>query len=679
MASPPDPPTPPRPLLSGIVVQWGDPGDLRALLRAWPRDPRWELVIVDNDGRAREAFVGVAAQGAEPPEAVLVEPGGNLGFAGGANAGVARARAPLVLIANPDAVPLGGALRDLVDHLAAHPSSAGAVPRLEGPTGEPQSDWQLGRLPRALELVVESLLVALPRGPAEEPEAGTPIEQPAAAALVLRRSVFEAIGGFDPGFFPAWFEDVDLAHRLRRAGHDLVYVPTARFRHRLGSSVGRLGYGAFLWIYHRNRLRYLGKHHGRRTRALARWLLVPGALLRLLLAPLYPPRRAGSRRAAIRGLALLALAAATDFRRPSRWARRFAAPPDERVADERVASGTAGAAGERSIASPGVAVLIVTWNAAADLPDCLEALRRSEELATEVVVVDCASDDRSAETARDHGAGLPLTVVELDANRGFAGGMNVGLAHSRSPLVLTLNADARVEPSFLGRLRSRMESHPEIGVGAVTGRLIRPGDAARTRRLDACGMRLTRAWRHLDRGSSSPDRGQWSRPERVFGGTGAACLFRRAALEDVALDGEIFDERFHSFREDAELCFRLRERGWEVLYEPRAVAEHRRSNLPERRRRMSAAVNRHALKNRYLLRLYHQTPGNLLRTLPWTLARDLGALAWVLAFERTSLAAYRWLWVHRRELLARRRTIQSRRSVPARAIDRWFTRDGEPL
>ena len=147
----------------------------------------------------------------------------------------------------------------------------------------------------------------------------------------------------------------------------------------------------------------------------------------------------------------------------------------------------------------------------------------------------------------------------------------------------------------------------------------------------------------------------------------------------MAVDGEIFDTRFHSFREDAELCFRLRERGWEILYEPAAVAEHRRFNLPERRSAMPAFVNYHSLKNRYLLRLTHQTAGNFLRTLGPTLVRDLMAAAWVVLGERSSLPAYAWLWRHRAEIRRRRRTIQERRTAPAAALDRWFFSAGEPL
>jgi GT2 family glycosyltransferase len=337
--------------------------------------------------------------------------------------------------------------------------------------------------------------------------------------------------------------------------------------------------------------------------------------------------------------------------------------------------------GEGSGVRPVVAVCIVTHDSAPDLPGCLEAVARLEHRPLEIVVVDCASADGSLEAARRSASALPADVpfqaTGLTENAGFAGGMNAAFALTAAPFVLTLNADARPAPDYVSRLLALCEAH--VRAGAVTGRLVRPVDADGRRRLDACGMRLIRTWRHLDRGSGEEDRGQYSTPERVFGATGAASLFRRAALDDAAVEGEIFDSCFHSFREDAELCFRLRERGWEVLYEPAAVTEHRRFNLPERRSAMPPVVNYHSLKNRYLLRLYHQTAGNLLRTLAPTLLRDIAALGYVVLRERSSLAAYAWLWRHRAEILRRRRIIQGRRTVSAASIDRWFSSPGEPI
>jgi GT2 family glycosyltransferase len=338
---------------------------------------------------------------------------------------------------------------------------------------------------------------------------------------------------------------------------------------------------------------------------------------------------------------------------------------------------TAPAPGPVSEGAPAVAVCIVTHDDAADLPSCFRAVADLAHRPLEIAVADSGSSDGSLAVARAEApAGIPLAAVDLGGNLGFAAGMNAAISATPAPFVLSLNADALPEPEYVSRLLARFAAHPDLRVGAVTGRLVRATAPGEPRRLDACGMRLTRTWRHLDRGSGELDRGQYAIPERVFGATGAATLFRREALLDAAIEGEVFDPRFHSFREDAELCFRLRERGWEILYEPAAVAVHRRFNLPERRRQMPAHVNYHSLKNRYLLRFYHQTRGNLLATLLPTAFRDLLALGHALLRERSSLPAYGWLWRNRREILARRRAIAARRRND---VGRWFHTEGEPL
>ena len=326
-----------------------------------------------------------------------------------------------------------------------------------------------------------------------------------------------------------------------------------------------------------------------------------------------------------------------------------------------------------------VAIAIVTHNDATDLVDCLDAVARLDPAPCELVIVDCASHDGSRQVARESWPeGLDGETVSLEENRGFAGGMNEAIGRSRAAWVLTLNADARPATDYLGCLLGLATAASPRKVGAVTGRLTRP-PVDGTTQVDAAGMRLVPTWRHLDRGSGTPDRGQLSRPEWVFGGTGAATLFRREALVDVALEGYPFDPLFHTFREDAELCFRLCERGWEILYAPAAACLHRRFSLPSRRHSMPATVNYHSLKNRYLLRIYHQTMPNLLWTFPFTLWRDALALGWVVLAERSSLDAYAWLWRHRRELVERRRTVQAQRTEPWWRLDRWFLRSARPF
>lgn len=302
-----------EPLLSGVVVHWRNEDLLAELAAAWPRDPRFELVVVDN-GSSVPLPSGVR----------ILRPGRNLGFAGGANAGIAAAQGAILLILNPDAVPEGDALERLLEGFAALPDAAGLAPRLVGPEGEPQTAWQLRRLPSAWQVLLQAFPFVESPQTVEEPPAGTPVEQPAAAALAFRREALAAVGGFDDGFHPAWFDDVDLARRLAGAGFVLRYWPAARFRHGLGSTVQRLGYGPFLWIYYRNLTRYLCKHHGRAWALAARMALVPGVAVRLLALPLRRPRRARSRREAARGLLLVLAGALTGWSRPRHFVERAA-------------------------------------------------------------------------------------------------------------------------------------------------------------------------------------------------------------------------------------------------------------------------------------------------------------------------------------------------------------------
>jgi N-acetylglucosaminyl-diphospho-decaprenol L-rhamnosyltransferase len=281
----------PFPLLSGVVVHWRNEELLARLTSAWPRDPRFELVVVDN-GSSSPLELG---------QARLVQPESNLGFGGGANAGAAEARSPILLILNPDAIPQEGALDRLLEGFEAFPDAAGLAPKLVGPGGESQAGWQLRRLPSPWRLLLQAFPFVGAREE-NEPESGAPVEQPAAAALALRREAFESVGGFDALFHPAWFEDVDLALRMKKAGLVLRYWPAAVFRHELGSTVPRLGYGRFLWIYYKNLTRYLRKHHGPFWPLAARIALIPGVLIRLVLLPLRRPRRAKSRAEAFRGL-----------------------------------------------------------------------------------------------------------------------------------------------------------------------------------------------------------------------------------------------------------------------------------------------------------------------------------------------------------------------------------------
>ncbi|MDP9193649.1 MAG: glycosyltransferase family 2 protein [Acidobacteriota bacterium] len=308
-----------------------------------------------------------------------------------------------------------------------------------------------------------------------------------------------------------------------------------------------------------------------------------------------------------------------------------------------------------------VSVVLVTWNSAQYLRRCLEGLRQQTHRTVEFIAIDNASSDDSAAMVEPHAK----TLIRNDTNRGFSAAVNQGIAAARGTYVLLLNPDCYLEPEYIERLVAVLESSGSFG--SATGMLMRAQghDIEPTGDIDSCGIRMTRTGRHLDITARQ-------NPSEVFGVSGAAAMFRMAFLRDVAIDGEIFDEDFFAYREDADLAWRGQLFGWRALFEPQAVAYHVRRVTPEARRALPADINMHSVKNRFLLRMKNEGMHLALRNAPFELTRDLMVLLAALTIERSSLPAFAWLWRNRARVLAKRRIIQSRRKVSDRELARWF-------
>lgn len=179
-----------------------------------------EVVVVDHPhperGRSTADHLCAATSGI-----VLVRPDDNLGFGGGNNLGVAVARSRWVCLLNPDAFVEPGHLARL---LAVARDDPGAIvaPAFLNVDGTVQ---EIGR-----RMTSEGWSVAIMTPGEAEPDYGS------AACWVFDRSVFESLGGFDPAYHPAYYEDVDLAMRARRAGRAIRVVDDVRVVHVCGGA-----------------------------------------------------------------------------------------------------------------------------------------------------------------------------------------------------------------------------------------------------------------------------------------------------------------------------------------------------------------------------------------------------------------------------------------------------------
>ena len=296
-----------------------------------------------------------------------------------------------------------------------------------------------------------------------------------------------------------------------------------------------------------------------------------------------------------------------------------------------------------------VTVLVLSVDEAERLRTCLPAA--AAQGADEVVVVDNASVDATAEVAREFGR-----VVALEQRLSYAAAMNAGLRAVRdTDAVLVLNADCVLDPGAVGHLRAHLEDDPRCG--AVAPKLVRDADPGR---IDAAGMLLDRRRKNTVVGHGRPA-SAFSRTAEVFGPDGACGLWRRTTLDDCAPDGEVFDEDLALWASDADLAWRARLLGWRSMYEPRATGRHVRFFSPSTRARVAPEHRRLQFRNRLLMLAKDDRPADLLRDLPHLLVYEVAALAYALVVERELLGAYRDAWRALPGARRRRRAIQARR------------------
>ncbi|MEW6336830.1 MAG: glycosyltransferase [Acidobacteriota bacterium] len=276
------------------------------------------------------------------------------------------------------------------------------------------------------------------------------------------------------------------------------------------------------------------------------------------------------------------------------------------------------------------AAVVVNFNGGDDLPRCLDALSR-QTVPVDVTVVDCASEDGSRRVAQAPPTGV--RGVPLPRNVGFAGGCNAGLGSivPDAEVIGFFNPDCFPEPEFFAACLRLLDEDPRIA--GVAPRLTREDGST----LDSCGQTLTPGLlRVRDRGYDEPAGGRFTARADVLAACGAAMVYRRAALEAVAVAGEVFPAEFFAFWEDLDLGWRVSGAGWRVVYEPAARATHRRGGTAEAGRgrlifRRSPALAACVLVNRWatLIRNLHRL--DFLLRLPVLLPADVMMVAYIVA------------------------------------------------
>jgi GT2 family glycosyltransferase len=309
---------------------------------------------------------------------------------------------------------------------------------------------------------------------------------------------------------------------------------------------------------------------------------------------------------------------------------------------------------------PLVSLIVVNWNGEKYLPRCLDGIFSQSYPESEVILIDNASSDHSADDLEIRWPGLQ--VVRLEKNIGFAAANNMGahIAHGR--WLALINNDAFISPSWLEEMLKAAQENEDYAFFA--SRIIQVGDSDR---IDGTGDIYHVSGLAWHRQYNQPSKQAILVPDEVFSPCAAAALYDRRSF----LEAGGFDEDFISHHEDVDLGFRLRLRGLRCMYVPEAIVEHVGSaSYGKESHETIYRVHRNLVWSYFTnmpgVLFWKYLPAHLLANLVFLLyysLRSLGKAIW-----RAKLDALRGL----PNSLRKRKMVQRTRNVEIKTIDQMM-------
>jgi GT2 family glycosyltransferase len=222
----------------------------------------------------------------------------------------------------------------------------------------------------------------------------------------------------------------------------------------------------------------------------------------------------------------------------------------------------------------------------------MRSLERQTRKDFDVIIV----DNSGRKLVRERSGGWLASVIENDRNEGFGRAVNQAFRKSNAPFLATLNDDAIADPGWVEALLKAVENKPDVGMCASQVRLT-------NEELDSAGLLICSDGSSKQRGHRQQP-GRFGRAEEVLLPSGSAALYRRRMLDEIGA----FDESFFLYCEDTDLGLRARWAGWQCLYVPEAVVEHRYSHSAGR---ASALKAYYVERNRLAVALKNFPSGSL--------------------------------------------------------------------
>lgn len=290
---------------------------------------------------------------------------------------------------------------------------------------------------------------------------------------------------------------------------------------------------------------------------------------------------------------------------------------------------------------PKVTIIIINYNGLRFLQSCLTSLTAQTYWNKEIIFIDNNSTDKSVEFVQAH---FPSIIIFANKdNKGYTGAANQGIKAADSRYVMIMNPDIIFESDYLEKAVQKMENNHRIG--ALTGKLYKYDfeKKEKTEKIDSLGLYCFRNRRIIDKCQGQKDKAQFDISKEVFGVSGACPFYRRHALNDIAINGEIFDENFFMYKEDIDISWRMRLRGWKCYYLADAIAHHGRGTgilkdyshfaVMQNRKSLSRFTKHYSYRNQRLMQLKNEMIPNIIHDFIPIFIKEVLIAGYILVFE----------------------------------------------
>lgn len=335
-----------------------------------------------------------------------------------------------------------------------------------------------------------------------------------------------------------------------------------------------------------------------------------------------------------------------------------------------------------------VSINILTWNSEKYIENCLGAVFAQSYRELEINIIDNDSRDKSRDILKRIIANNPAFNINLilnDKNVGFAVGHNQAIRISHGEFILALNCDVVLDSNFVAKAIEIFRRNEKIG--SIQAKIYQLQDGRKTTIIDTVGFKLFKSGRIIDEGHGFGDDMIYNTEKQIFGVNGAAPIYRKLALDDVAIANrsnqkEYFDEDFFAYVEDVDLAWRLRWRGWQCVFAPSIIAWHDRFSskrlkknwldFVKLRRSQSFFAKKLNWRNQWFLFIKNQSFINFVLFLPWFLWRQTQLFLYLMLFEPKILMVIPYILRLSSKMLKKRRLILKTRKVSDREMRKWF-------